>query len=161
MNAIDIIILLILAYALFEGFREGLVVQACSIIGIAIAIWCGAKYGDWIAALFQIEGEYSSTWGFVITLILAIILVGIAARLARKVLHFAGLGVVDHLLGMVISVVKYLIVMSLVLSAFGFINSNIEMVSSNTLAKSKFYQPIVNVTNWATPAWNWTLQQFE
>ncbi len=161
MNAIDIILILILAYALFEGFREGLVVQACSIVGIAIGIWCGAHYGDALANFLQIEGEYSSIWGFIIAVIITILIVGVAARVARKVLRFAGLGIVDRLLGMFISLCKTLLILSLLLSAFGFINSNINMVNSNTLAKSKLYHPIVKITNWATPAWNWTLEQFE
>ncbi len=159
MNIIDIIILLILAYALFEGFREGIVVQACSIVGIAVGIWCGSKYGDTIANFLQIESDYSSTWGFIITLIVAILLVGIVARIARQILHFAGLSAVDKILGMALSLFKYVVIMSLMLSAFGFINSNVELVNSNTLAKSKLYQPIVNTTKWATPAWNWTVNQ--
>ncbi len=161
MNVIDIIIILILAYALFEGFREGLVVQACSIVGIAIGVWCGAHYGDALANFLQIEGEYSSVWGFIIAVILTIIVVSIAARTARKVLRIAGLGAVDRILGMTISVCKVLLILSVLLSAFGFINSNINIVSSNTLAKSKLYHPIVKITNWATPAWHWTLEQFE
>lgn len=159
MNVIDIIIVLILAYALFDGFREGLVVQACSIVGIAIGIWCGARYGDSLAHLLGIEGSYSSVWGFVIAVVLSILFVGIAARVARKVLHFAGLGIMDRILGMTISAIKSLIIMAALFSAFGFINSNVELVSSNTLANSRLYQPIVNITKWATPAWDWTLEQ--
>ncbi len=161
MNVIDIIILLVVAYALFEGFREGIVVQACSIVGIAIGIWCGAQYGDALASLLQIEGEYSSVWGFVIAVILAIVVVSVAARLARKILHFAGLGVIDRILGMGLSLVKYLLIMSVLFSAFSFVNSNVEIVSSNTLAKSRFYQPVISVTSWLTPTWNWTLDKLE
>ncbi len=161
MNVIDILTLLILAYALFEGFREGLVVQACSIVAIAIGIWCGVRYGDSIAHFLQIKGEYSFVWGFVIVLILAVLFVGIAARVARRVLRFAGLGVVDRILGMVISLCKSLIVLSLLFSAIGFINSNVEIINSNTLANSKFFRPIVNITSWATPTWNWAREQFE
>ncbi len=161
MNVIDIIIILVVIYALFEGFRDGLIVQACSIVVIAISIWCGARYGDLVASTLQISGEYSAVWGFVIAVILAIIAVSVGARIAKKVLHLAGLGPLDRLLGMLISLAKNLLIMSVLLSAFGFVNSNIKMVSNDTLSKSKFYQPIVNITNWATPAWDWTLEQLE
>lgn len=161
MNVIDIILILILAYALFEGFREGLVVQACSIVGIAIGIWCGAHYGDVLAEFLQIEGEYSSVWGFIIAVIVALFLVSVAARVARKVLRFAGLGIIDRILGMAISLCKSLLILSVLLSAFGFINSNLNIVNSNTLANSRLYQPIVKITNWATPAWHWTKEQFK
>ncbi len=161
MSVIDIIIVLILAYAIFDGFREGLVVQACSVVGLLISVWVGMRYGDLVARFLQIDGDHSSVWGFVIVVLLAILLVGVAARLARKILRFAGLGIVDRILGVAISVIKTLVIMSLLFSAFGFINRNVEIVNNNTLANSKLYRPIVDLTNWATPAWDWTKAQFE
>ncbi len=161
MNVIDIILILLLAYALFEGFREGLVVQGCSFVGIAIGIWYGARHGDSLAKFLQIDGEYSSVWGFVIAIILAIIVVTIGAQVARRVLQMAGLGVLDRVLGMALSLFKMVIILSLLLSAFSFVNKNIEIISSNTLAKSQLYRPIVNVTKWASPAWQWTKEQLK
>lgn len=159
MTVIDIITLLVLAFALYDGLRNGLVVQLCSLAGIAIGIWCGTHYGAQISNVLNITGEYSAVWGFVIVLIVALILIAIGSRLLRGVLRLAGLGVVDVLLGMVLSVVKYLIILSIIFSLFNAANDTFGFVDKGNLASSKLYYPILEMTDWMTPAWDWTKDQ--
>ena len=45
LNSIDLIVCLILLLAVWNGWRQGLVVQVCSLAGIVIAIWLAAHYG--------------------------------------------------------------------------------------------------------------------
>ncbi|MFI3305983.1 MAG: CvpA family protein [Rikenellaceae bacterium] len=161
MNLLDIIILVILAYALYEGVREGLIIQGLSLVGIAIGVWFGAQYGSEVVSLFGISGEYSAVWGFIITLIITMVLVAIAARLIRGVLKFAGFAFLDNILGALLSICKYLLILSMLFSAFDIVNNAFTIVDDKEFEKSKMYRPIANISHWATPAWSWTQQQFE
>ncbi len=161
MNVIDIIVLVILAYALYEGIREGLIIQGLSFVGIALGIWLGARYGDEAVSLFGIEGELSAVWGFVLVLVASIIVVAIAGHVIRRVMKFAGFAFLDNILGALLSICKYLLILSMLFSAFDIINNSFSMVDDKQFEQSKLYRPIANISHWATPAWSWTQQQFE
>ncbi len=58
----------------------------------------------------------------------------------RKVFHFAGLGVADTLLGIAVSVLKYLLVLSVLFSAFDALNEDYCLVGPRTIEQSKKLQ---------------------
>ncbi len=155
MNIIDIIILAILAFAIYQGVRDGLIIQGLAIVGIAVGLWIGNIFGDKCASLIGIKGDYSSLWGFLIVVFLTIIGVAIVARMVRKLLHFAGLGNVDVILGAILSVCKFLLILSILFAAFDHINNIYSLVEDKTINNSLLYRPIANITTWAAPAWDW------
>ncbi len=159
MTIIDIIISIILIYAIFTGFREGIIIQACSIVGVVAGIIFGVKYGTVAASLFGITSQYNHIWGFIIVLILTAISVSIAANFARKVIHFAGFGLFDAMLGVALSLAKYLLILSLLFSAFDMVNSTFSIIPPQNLAKSTLYRPITNLSSWIMPAMEWGQQQ--
>ena len=95
MNTLDLIVCLVLALAVWNGWRQGFVVQICSLAGIVAGIW-------------------------------------IAARL----------GVADTLLGIAVSVLKYLLVLSVLFSAFDALNEDYCLVGPRTIERSKSYKPV-------------------
>ncbi len=156
MNTIDIIILFILAYAVFRGVRDGLIIQGLAIVGIAVGMWFGGKFGDVLAKLIGIKGEYSSLWGFLIVLFISIVAVAVGARLLRKVLHYAGFGLLDVILGAALSVCKFLLILSVLFTAFDYVNKIYSVADKKIIDNSLFYRPIANITEWVDPAWDWT-----
>jgi len=55
---------------------------------------------------------------------------------------FAGLGVADTLLGIAVSVLKYLLVLSVLFSAFDALNEDYCLVGPRTIERSKSYKPV-------------------
>ncbi|MFI3327794.1 MAG: CvpA family protein [Rikenellaceae bacterium] len=159
MTTIDIIIAIILIYAVITGFREGIIIQACSMVGIVAGIVLGLRYGTIAATLFGISNQYNYIWGFIIVLILAVIAINVAANLARRVIHFAGFGLLDAMLGVTLSLFKYLLILSLLFSAFDMVNSSFNIIPPQNLAKSTLYRPITNLSRWITPALEWGQQK--
>ncbi len=160
MNAIDIVILAIIAFALYRGAREGIIIQVFSLVGIGLGIWFGTRMGSEIAAMVGISGGQSAIWGFVIILTLSIITITIAARLLRKVVKFAGFGLLDIILGAVLSAVKYMFIVSVLLTAFDTMNQTLKIVEHKHIEKSALYRPVANLRDqWLTPAWEWTQEQ--
>ena len=133
MNTLDLIVCLVLALAVWNGWRQGFVVQICSLAGIVAGIWIAARFGAQVGGWLRLDDEVAAAGGFV---------VAIAGRVVRKVFHFAGLGVADTLLGIAVSVLKYLLVLSVLFSAFDALNEDYCLVGPRTIERSKSYKPV-------------------
>ena len=134
MNTLDLIVCLVLALAVWNGWRQGFVVQICSLAGIVAGIWIAARFGAQVGGWLRLDDEVAAAGGFVTVLVAVILVVAIAGRVVRKVFHFAGLGVADTLLGIAVSVLKYLLVLSVLFSAC--------LVGPRTIERSKSYKPV-------------------
>ncbi len=161
MNLIDIIIIGILLYAVYAGIKEGVVVQACSIAAIFLGLYLGSQYSESVASLFGISGAYKVTWGYLIVLIATIFAVGAIAVLTRKVVRSTGFGFLDTLLGVALSLAKYLLIMSFIFSTFNKLNDSYKFFPNDELKKSMLYGHIIELTKWSEPAWDWTKDQLD
>ena len=133
MNTLDLIVCLVLALAVWNGWRQGFVVQICSLAGIVAGIWIAARFGAQVGGWLRLDDEVAAAGGFVTALVVVILVVAIAGRVVRKVFHFAGLGVADTLLGIAVSVLKYLLVLSVLFSAFDALNEDYCLVGPRTI----------------------------
>ncbi len=161
MNILDIIILVVLAYALYSGAREGVILQVCSLLGIVLGLYLGGNYSGAASSLFGITGEYKQLIGYAIVVIASIVAVMIAAYMLRKVLQVAGLGIFDTILGVALSLCKYLLILSILFTVFNGVNGAFKIVSNSDLEKSRLFMPIASLTEWVTPAWDWTQKQID
>ena len=142
MNTLDLIVCLVLALAVWNGWRQGFVVQICSLAGIVAGIWIAARFGAQVGGWLRLDDEVAAAGGFVTVLVAVILVVAIAGRVVRKVFHFAGLGVADTLLGIAVSVLKYLLVLSVLFSAFDALNEDYCLVGPRAIEQSKSYKPV-------------------
>ena len=72
MNAIDLIVCLVLALAVWNGWRQGFVVQVCSLAGVVAGIWLAAHYGGRVGAWLELDGEFAAAGGFAAVLVAAL-----------------------------------------------------------------------------------------
>ena len=116
MSVIDLIVGLLMLWAVFNGWRQGLILQLCSLAGIVLGAWLGIRFGTEAGALLHLDEEFATAGGFLAVFVVVLIAVAIVGRLLRKVFHFAGFGIPDHLLGVAVSAAKTLLVLGLLLS---------------------------------------------
>jgi colicin V production protein len=158
-NTIDLIVYLVLVLAIWNGWRQGFILQICSLAGIVAGIWiaarCGAVVGQWL----NLDESISAAGGFVVVLVVVLLLVALAGRVLRKVFHFAGLGVFDYVLGVVVSVFKYLLIMSVIFSAFDSLNEDYTLVGPDKIQKSRTYEPIIRLSEKIFPFLEWVGEQ--
>ncbi len=159
MNYIDLIVWLTLAIAIYNGWRQGVIVQLCSMFAILCGIWLGIHYGATVGGWLHISKEYASIGGLLIVVVATVIAVAILSRVIKKLFHIAGLGVLDIVLGIVLSVCKFALILSVLFGAFDSLNKNLDMVSKSTLAQSKFYKPVIKISDSIFPALDWTQKQ--
>ena len=155
MNTLDLIVCLVLALAVWNGWRQGFVVQICSLAGIVAGIWIAARFGAQVGGWLRLDDEVAAAGGFVTALVVVILVVAIAGRVVRKVFHFAGLGVADTLLGIAVSVLKSLLVLSVLFSAFDALNEDYCLVGPRTIEQSKSYKPVRWLSESTFPFLEW------
>lgn len=161
MNLIDLILCLVLLVAVWNGWRRGFILQICSLVALVAAIWLAARFGGEAAALLRIESEYAEPAGFVVVLVVALIVISLLARLVRKVFHFAGFGMLDIVLGIIIAAVKYLLVVSVIFAAIDRLNADYSLIPRTTIESSHGYRPVRNISRQILPFVTWAAEQVE
>ena len=78
MNTIDLIVCLMLVLAVWNGWRQGFVMQVCSLAGIIAGIWVASRYGAEVGAWLKLDETISAAGGFVVVLLAVVLLVAIA-----------------------------------------------------------------------------------
>ena len=128
MNFFDILTLVALVWALISGWRSGFVSQLLGLVGIILGIVLSLRYGAAVGGMFGIDARFSVVAGFLITFVAVLVVATILSRLLAKVLSFIGLGWVNTLLGIVLSVVKGVLVLSMLYASIYALNVNLQFV---------------------------------
>lgn len=115
MNWLDIVIILLLLVAVWQGWRQGVVTQILGLAALALGIFLGCKYGGAIGEWFGLEDVMARVVGFVVVLVAVIVAVVLIGRTTRGLFHIVGLGVFDNLLGAAFSAFKMALFVGLVM----------------------------------------------
>ncbi|MDE6500273.1 MAG: CvpA family protein [Rikenella sp.] len=151
MNTIDLIVCLVVAIAVWNGWRRGFIVQVCSLGALVAGLWLASRYGAQAGAWLRLDDDIRNAGGFVAVLIAAIIAIGIAARMLRRLFCFAGFGVTDSLLGVAVAVLKYLLLLSALFAAFDRLNADRTLVDAETIDTSLTYRPVIRLSEMIFP----------
>ena len=145
--AFDLIYLVILALAAWNGYRRGLVVGLFSliavIIGLAAAMKLSVVVAGYIGKAVKVSEEWLPLISFLLVFIVVIILVRLVAKAIEKGLQFAMLGWLNRLGGVLLYVILYTIVLSILLfylEQMGFIHTH-SMEASKTYPFVKPWGP--------------------
>ena len=160
MNVFDIIVYLALAWAVFNGWRRGFLLQMMSLVAVIAALCFAAQYGSELERILAINVGVEGVVGFIIIFVGALIITAIGGYVLRAVFRFAGLGVADILLGILFSVAKLGLIVSVLFSWFASVNKNYDWVSKQTVEESRWFKPISEVTDKLTPYFNELTENF-
>lgn len=148
---LDIFICIILLWAVISGWRNGFVKEAFSTVGIIIGLLlAGVAYlyfgGDFLA----IEGSETnmalSIAAFILLWICVPLFFGLIANVLTKAIDGLSLGLVNSLLGIVFSVLKFVLLLSCVLNMMAKLNIADERImgDSRLLAPATAVLPFID-----------------
>ena len=136
---IDILFILVLIMAIFNGLSKGFVLGIFSFLAIMIGLAAALKLSVVVARYLEHSVLAATKWlpllSFILVLVVVVLLAGLLARLIRKTLQFALLGWLDSLAGMILYIVLYTIVFSI----FLFYAEKLMLLSPDVIANSKTY----------------------
>lgn len=142
MGVFDIIVSILILIALINGWRKGLTIQLCSIIAIIGGIWLASAFGTEVGSMLEIDPRYAKATGFLIIFAVVLIALAVLSRLVKNIFKFVGLGILDSLLGAMISAAKVTLIMGILCSAFDSLNAEGRFVEKSALDKTIFFRPL-------------------
>lgn len=151
MNTIDLIVCLVLALAVWNGWRKGFIVQAGSLVALIAGLWLAVRFGKTVGEWLNFDPLVRSAGGFIVLLLGCILLVAIVGRLLKRLSRFAGFGWLDTALGVALSVLKYMLVVSVFFAAFDKLNVGCWLVDSRTIETSISYRPVLRLSGLIFP----------
>lgn len=151
MNIFDIIACIALAWAIFNGWRRGFLMQMVSFVAVIAGLFLALKFGGEVGELIGLENSTASIVGFLIIFLLSLIVITVGGYMMRAVLRFSGLGKADVALGVLFSVLKVGLIVGSLFSWFAVINRNYTLVERATINKSYVFTPMVRAVDTVTP----------
>ncbi|HIS34252.1 MAG TPA: CvpA family protein [Candidatus Avirikenella pullistercoris] len=151
MNGIDIFFAIIFLYALYKGFRNGLIVELCGIISIIAGVFIAYHFSDMVAGWLSISGETGYVIAFIIIMIATLLLLGILARIISKIIDFTGFGTLNKLMGAIASLLKIALLAGILTCAFDVLNKQAHWIEQKTLDESKLYAPMEQIAELVFP----------
>jgi membrane protein required for colicin V production len=149
MNLLDFLILLPIAYFCYRGFRNGIIKEVFSIVGIVLAVFFTFQYmepmGEVISPIFE-EGD--SIVPFVSALVIfigTIIIANLIAYLSRKFLETIRLNFINRLSGVAFGFLKS----GIIISAILIIMAGFDLPSQESREESVAYSYIIHMAPWA------------
>lgn len=146
MNFFDIITLVALVWAVVSGWRSGFVSQLFSLVGVVAGAILSVKYGAAVGAMLGIGERFATIAGFLITFVGTLIVATIASKLLAKVISFIGLGWINTLLGVVLSALKGLLILSLAFASVEAVNRELHFVEEEYFSRSHTFHLVRNAS---------------
>lgn len=144
---LDLIVAILVALALFKGYKKGVIVAAFSyvalIIGIAAAMKLSVAVSGYLASQ-SMHGKWLSFLSFILVLIVVIFLVKILGAMVEKLVQAVMLGWVNRICGILLYALVYLTTFSVLL----FYTTQMGLTGPETLASSVTYAYIKQLGPW-------------
>lgn len=151
MNWLDIVSFLLLLFAAWQGWRQGVIVQVLGLAALGLGIFLAWRYGTQIGLWFGLEGLSATITGFVAVLVVVIIGVSLIGKFARGLFRVVGLGVFDNILGAAFSALKVFVVVGLAVMLLSAVDGG-RVISEHTRRSSIMYKAFDEV-------WHGVLQE--
>ena len=150
MNVIDIIIIVILAYAFLKGFFNGFINEVSSFVGFLIAALVSYNFSEPLSNLLIDFVEIDKKILNIICLIALFILIALVFKVfgkgLTKLIKFISLGVLNKLVGGFFSAIKYVIVFTTIAIIYkNFVQIYPELLSNSYVESSTSFQLMIRL----------------
>lgn len=145
--SIDFIVLILLALAVFKGYRQGAIVAVCSYLAIIIGLAAAVKFSVVVAGYLTqngVKGKWISFISFLAVLVAAIFIVRWIAKLVQNLVETVLMGWANRLAGIVLYALLYCTIFSVIL----FYIEKTGMIKPAALQASVTYPYIKNLGPW-------------
>ncbi len=146
MGMLDIILALPLAYGIYKGVKNGLLVEVASILALIAGIY-GTIHFSYIAANYLSERvewdpRYIKITAFVLTFIIIVFVIHLLGKALTRFADFAMVGWLNKLAGGVFGFVEVAVILGAIIIFFERANSSLGLVDSDTIEESVLYEPL-------------------
>ena len=146
MNYLDIIFLVPLLFALYRGFKKGMIHMVASLAALVLGIFGAIKLRPMFASLldsiFDISPDYMNVIAFSVAFVSIVLVVHLVAFVVEKLIKAVALNLVNRLLGMGIGLLVTAFVLSMILWPVNQINAEKQIIRPERIEGSILYKPL-------------------
>ncbi len=146
---IVVVVLLIAIAAAFQGFFAEVLSMAGLVIGYIVAAWQYQRLADWLGTFLKNQ-LVADVFGFLVIFFAILIVIGIAGRIARRLMKAAGLSGFDRFLGALLGLVKGGLVVAVVLMGMTAFTPASKMLQDSQLAP--YFLVVGRAAIWVAPS---------
>ncbi len=148
---LDVIIILILLWAVYSGFRKGIVPQVGALVGLVLGVFLSYYLGSAVNSLMNITNPAGKIVSYIVIAGVILFLAVITARFISDAIGAIGLRWLDQAGGAILSLAKYLLLVSVLLTIFHWANDGEKFIGADKLTNSKLYYPVRNLSSYIFP----------
>lgn len=147
MNYFDIVIGVILIFALVKGFKNGLVIELAALAALVLGLLGAVHFSDITESYLApyLESNYIGIIAFVITFVGIVIGVHLVARGIDKLIKAVALGPVNRIMGALFSLLKYAFIVSVLLAVVNGLERNFSFLPEEQQERSMLFEPIASI----------------
>ncbi len=146
MNFFDIIFLVPLLFALYRGFKKGLIHMIASLLALVLGILGAMKlrpvFASLLDSVFNIAPQHVNIIAFAVAFVVIVLVVHLVAFLVDKLIKAVALNFVNRLLGMVFGIVVTAFVISMILWPVNQVNEGKQIIKPEHIEGSLLYKPL-------------------
>lgn len=146
MNVLDIILIVPLLFAVYRGFKKGLIYMAASLLALILGIFGAIKFrpvvGKMLDSWFNISADHLNVIAFAVAFLLIVFIVHTAAFFADKLIKAVALGFLNRLLGIMFGLIVTTFILSMLLWPINTVNEEREFVKKERIEGSLLWRPI-------------------
>ncbi|MFQ3180451.1 MAG: membrane protein required for colicin V production [Polaribacter sp.] len=151
MNIFDIIIGALLLFAFVRGIMNGFFAEVASLVAIIAGVFVAVHYAYYLevylgkASYIDWSDETNRVVAFAVTFLTVALVVIMIGKILTKIADITALGLLNKLLGAIFGTLKIALILSVIFTFFGSVNSTIPFVKEETLDVSILYNPIKKI----------------
>lgn len=155
MNFIDIVILLLLLFAIWRGFKKGFIVELFTLLAVFAGLYAAVHFSDYISVKLRDDAGWE--WEYVPVVAYAICFLAVGAmvyfggRMLEKVIKVVQLSLVNRIAGAVFSVFTMILLIGGVILISDSYDDRSDILSDETKEGSLLYFPVLNTSKVLIP----------
>ncbi|MDA8978995.1 CvpA family protein [bacterium] len=155
---IDLVVLVPLAFAAWRGFQKGLIMAVATLVALVAGLYAGFHGSEVIANALHERFDLSPSSGQIASFLLAFLAVVVAihllARLIEKAVKMAALSIVNKSAGLVFSVVKVALILSMVFYTLDGLFGRRGWLPDDAAADAVVFPVLEDAVTWLVPEMN-------
>ena len=159
-GALDAIIGIALAWALFRGFQKGFIIKIASLFALVAVTFAGFHASEVLAHWLTDEVDWSETsvqlTAFILTFILVVIGVHFIAKIIEKLVDLTALGLLNKLAGMALGGGQMLLLLSVLTFVLDGVFGPRNWLPKQAADESALYSSVESAVEYIIPEMNRT-----
>jgi len=144
MNYIDMFVLVLLIYAVFQGFTRGFIMQLTLLAALFLGIFGALKLSGFTAQQlerFNLNPENLYLISLGVTFLVVFIVINLLGRVIEKMVEAMELSLVNRMLGILFSLCKTILIVGILLAYADRMDQRVRFLPAGTRENSLFFRP--------------------